>query len=249
MKRGLILAAAAVVLAANIWALLAVSRNRSGAPGGTVELTERELRLRPVPGESTALFLELEWDVLPAPSTHREAPRWLDAAKISELGFDCSVRVTDPAARDHYRSLMARPVFVALEYEGKALEQAPPDRRQQTRLFAVDAGLDPDRLRERHADTNRYIIARGLVRVWLEEEKPSVGELPSKPRLQGQVTTLFPRRIFVPRPHCHLLEGLVASDNARQDERNAEPRFAATISWGNHYEPWVKSVRLLSPSP
>ncbi len=247
MKRIMILSAGAIILATQASVLISVSRNRGDAPGGTIELTERELHLPRAGSESTAIFLELEWDMLTAPKDRRRAPRWLDAAKLSELGFDCHVPMTDPHTGAYYKSLPARPVYVVLEYEGKAWKNAPPDRRRKTRLFAIDAGRDAHELREQYVDRGRFIITRGLVGLIFQEHSiPDYKRLP-EPRLQGRIDRIMPSQVFVPLPHSKTLQGLRVTESA-QDPDESAPRFAATLSWGRHYEPWVTAIRRLPES-
>ena len=246
MKRAIVLAAAGVILAANAWPLISVSRNRSDAPGGTVELTERELLLPSRSGESTAVFLELDWDTLSISPEHRWEPQWLDAAKLPELGFDCRVAVTHPDARKHYRSMRTALVFLVLEYEGEAWKQASPNRKRKTRLFAVDAGRHPHRLREKYADTARYIITRGLVNLRFQERSiPEEKRLP-QPRLQGWIEAVLPDRIFVPLPHSKVLEDLRHGGGSSHDGVEGGPRFAVTVSWGRNHEPWMSGVRRIA---
>jgi len=248
MKRAMVLAAAGVILAANAWLLISVSRNRSDAPGGTVELTERELHLPSRSGESTAVFLELDWDTLSISPEHPRAPQWLDAAKLAELGFDCRVAVTRATVRNYYRSMRTALVFLVLEYEGEAWKQASPDRKRKTRLFAVDAGRHPHRLREKYADTARYIITRGLVTLRFLERGIPGEKGPPQPRLQGWIDAVLPDRIFVPLPHSKVLEDLRHRGGSSQDRFFAEggPRFAVTVSWGRNHEPWMSGVRRIA---
>jgi hypothetical protein len=244
MKRAWVVLAAAVVLVSHAWVQIAVSRNRGEAAGGTVELTERELRLRPVGGESTALFLELEWDALSAEPEPRGPPRWLDAAKLADLGFDCQLPVTDPDARAYYGAQPARLVYLVFEYAGEAWKQARPDRKTSSRLFAVDAGLDPVPLRSTYPDASRYILCRGTVRISLRREEALEGKPPPFPRLEGWLQPV-PDWIFVPRPYNRALEGLHGRDEAGESAPAGEPRFAASVSWGRRYEPWITGVRRL----
>jgi len=238
MRTVLALAAGGIVILANTVLLISVSRNRADTPGGSVELTERELLLRPVGGESTALFLEVDWDTLARAPKGRGAASWLDAAKLEELGFDCSVPVTQPDAEPFYRSLLARQVYVVLEYEGDSWKQASAERRRQTRLFAIDAGQDPGQLRVKYTDRARHLIAKALVGLSFER-----GDTPSFPRLQGRIERLLPRQVFVPRPHNQVFRGLTPRDRSRGNEAQAEPRFAVTLSWGSNHEPWVVGAR------
>jgi hypothetical protein len=247
MRRVLVLTAAAVVLAANAWALIAAWRNRSGPSGGTMELTERELRLVQVPWESTATSLELSWDILES-SGGRRRPAWLDATKLEELGFDCNLPVDSVNAKEHYESMPPMLVFVVLEYEGEAWRQARRgDPEPETRLYVVDAGRDARRLRDKFGDTKRYVITRGVVRLSYQEHSIPDGIPLPKPRLQGRIVSVLPSQISVPRPHSRILEEFRRRGPPAPERLEGEPRFAVTVSWGSNYEPWVHGVRPLTP--
>ena len=247
MRRALLWTTAGIVLLATAWALIAAWRNRQEPRGGTVELTERELRLAPMLGESTVTLLNLEWDVLSDKPRDQGPPAWLDGKKLAELGFDCAIPVTSAIARRHYGSTSARPVFLVLEYEGDAWQQAHAQRKTTTRLFVVDAGRDARSLRQRYPDTARHILARGLVRPFLQDREGPDDTLLAVPRLRGRVLTLLPGQIFVPRPHNRLLNKFRSNDPSGREEEEREPRFAVTVSWGSNYEPWVTAVRELTP--
>ena len=246
MRRVLLLTAAVVVLAANAWTLIATWRNRGGPSGGTMELTARELRLVEVDWESTATSLGLRWDVVSdAPG---DTPPWLDATKLGELGFDCTVPVGSPNAKEHYLSLPSALVFLVLEYEGEAWRQARRgDPEPETRLFVVDAGRDARRLRDKFADTRRYVITRGVVRLSYQERDN--GNRLATPRLQGRIQSVLPSQIFVPQPYGRRLEGFRHRGRGPRtpEPPEGEPRFAVTVSWGSNYEPWVHGVRPLTP--
>jgi hypothetical protein len=245
MKRIMILVAGTIVLLTQASALISVAQNRRDTRGGTIELTERELHLPRADSESTAIFLELEWDTLTAPEDRRRAPLWLDAAKLSALGFDCQLPMTHPQAAAYYKSIAARPVFVVLEYAGQAWKKAPPDRRRQTRLFAIDAGRKAHRLREQYPDRNRFIIVRALVGLIYQDRSVPDYKLLPQPHLQGRIDRIMPNQVFVPLPYNKTLQGLRGRDDAGQDQHENAPRFAATISWGRRYEPWVTAIRRL----
>jgi hypothetical protein len=247
MKRVLVLSAVAVVLVANAWVLIAARRNQSDQSGGTVELTERELRLVQVPWESTATLLELRWDVVSNTLQGRGPPAWLDAKKLSELHFDCTVPVDDPSAKEHYTSLPPASVFLVFQYEGDAWRQARGDREPTTRLFVVDAGRDAPQLRDRYPDPKAYVIARGVVRLSYQEYSIPDHVRLATPRLQGWIQTVLPNQIFVPQPYSRHLEGFRHRGPQAPERAEEEPRFAVTVSWGSNYEPWVRGVRRLTP--
>jgi len=244
MKHMLVVTAAAVVVVANAWCLIAARCNRSEASGGTLELTEREARLVDVLWESTAILLDLRWTVRRPLENRRNSPAWLDATKLAELGFDCTVPLTSPYAKEHYRSLPSKIVFVVLEYEGESRQQTRHDR-EESRLFIVDAGREAGPLRNRYADTERYAISRGVVGLSYREHNSTDGTPLTTPRLQGRIWYLVPNEVFVPNPMGRRLEGLRRRGTPARELPEGEPRFAVTVSWGSDHEPWVREVRRL----
>lgn len=244
MKRLLWLAAALLVLVANGWVMIAAQRNRSETPGGTVELTEREVRLRRIASDSTACFLELRWDLNTNEPDDEGAPAWLNPTKLQALGFDCRVPLDSPHAREHYRSLSPALLYVVLEFDGPAAQKS--GRNSRSRLVAVDVGRDARQLRTQYPDPGRHLICRGMVRPYLKERSKRDARPLSPPRLSGRIQSLVPGTIFVSPPHHRALQGLVPGpESAKGEDQDALPRYAVTLSWGAAYEPWVRGARLL----
>ena len=246
MRRALLMFAAGLILFANVWGVLQTRRNRNEPRRGMLELTERELHLEPIGVDSTATMLRINWSVLRSGNEEYGAAAWIDAAKLQELGFDCALPLSSPSARSHYSSLPSRPVFLALEYEGDAWQNASTKAKEKTRLFVVDAALDAPRLHERYQDPQRFIICRGLVRLGFRDRDMQDGAALSTPRLEGWIEGLRPDSVFVPLPQNRVLRGL--SSEGSEGPGNSvprEPRFAARVCWGANYEPWVEAVRLL----
>ena len=248
MRKAMLLAAALVVLTANLAVLVKGLRNRGDAPGGTVELTDRELRLPPMSGDSTAILLSLQWEALSTDPREGRAPEWLDAVKLEELGFDCRAPATNSHAREHYSAMLPLLRYVVLEYKREADARTARDQRPRSNLVAVDAGKDPLRLRQKYADLARYVITRGLVRPRVSDRSPQEAKPPPTPRLRGWIVELVPSTVFVPQPHSRKLQGLRQRGGRTQEDAAAPPRFAVTVSWGTAYEPWVRGVRLLGAS-
>lgn len=245
MRIWLVVLAASVLLGANLGAVVSAWRNRNHAAGGTVELTERELHLPPLIGDSTALLLDLHWEMAGADRPGNEGAGWLTVPKLQELGFDCTLPTTNAHARAHYSAMGLVPVQVVLEYEGEAWRRVDPQRKVRSHLFAIDAGQDPRRLREKYADPARFILARGLVRLVFETHDRPGGEALAEPRLRGRIVELLPSTVFVPPPYCETLQKLRRPLTTDRPEADPAPRFALTLSWGTRQEPWVSGVRLL----
>jgi hypothetical protein len=224
--------------------MIAARQNREAATGGAVELTERELELPPMFGDSTAVYLELKWNVVPDDADGEGLPEWLTVAKLSELGFDCHVPVDGPDAMEHYASLPAAAAYVALELEGEAWKRSQADRSGGTRLFAVDAGRDGLRLREKYPDPHRHVIVRGVVKPRLQDRSTRDGKPLAQPRLRGRITMILPGEIFVPPPYSASLQDLRRPESAWEGGPPVA-RFAVQVSWGRRYEPWVDGLRML----
>lgn len=246
MTRPLVLIAAAVVLVANSWAVFSALQNRGSAPGGTLELTEREVRLTAVSDDSTALLLGLRWEVETAEDDREyRAPAWLDAAKLRELGFDCSVPADQAHAREHYQSTPAMLLYLVLEFDGETWKRAKPSRA--SRLFAVDAGRDAQKLRARYPDSAHHAVCRGVIKPFLKDRNHRENRPLPQPRLAGRIQELFPQELFVPSALGGMLQPFrhAPDRSAEKGEQNMAPRYAVTLSWGRRYEPWISGVRAL----
>jgi hypothetical protein len=60
---------------------------------------------------------------------------------------------------------------------------------------------------------------------------------------------VLPEVIFLPSPLNHLLKGLRSLPEPIKEQDDTEPRYAVIVSWGTRYEPWVRSISLLSGVP
>ena len=233
MKRPGVLLAAVVVIGADAVALIEAAYNRSGPPLATIELSERELRLERPQRESTALMLRLAWEPAYRGVSSEDGPGWFDRTKLEELGYDCRLPATDPAASAHYRASTAKPAFVVLELrDGGAAGEA--------RLWAADAGRDLAELRRKHPDAQRFLIVPGLVRLIynVKWDYNARKELPGA-YLRGVVGQLLVGEISVPPSEQAVFGSLSPTSNL------LSPRYAVVLHYGRNHEPWIASSRLL----
>lgn len=239
MKRPALWLAILLVLVTDAIVLLGVWRNRSGAPGTMIELTERELPLDSPGEENTGVSLRLSWNG--SWSFGMAGNEWFDRAKLAEVGFDTSLAPTDSSAEIRYRHVLPREALVALEYDGEAWQRwlarekaaanlpsyTPPST---SHLVAVDVGLDAARLRERYRDRKKYLIVRAVVRLvrmqkWDPQERKPAGPF----LLQGTVSEILPGAIHVPLPLADVL--------------GKRPKhYTVGLAYGKRFEPWVVSV-------
>ena len=257
MKHAGLLAAAAIVLLANAFALIHAAINRSGQPEAEIVLTERELNYSPSSDDS-GVALNLRW-VDPGATPYSSvwdpevlaARTLLNQAKLEELGFDCRVSPSDPKADTFYSRTNARTGFVALEYDGAGWqswmewrernEQALPgatravdyERISGSRLAAIDAGPDAAALMARHPERNRVLILPAVIRMSLTPRWPPAQGHPARPaRLSGYIQEI-PSEIHVPRPF---------SDRLRELSQGGPRAYRVRLRYGRLLEPWVTGI-------
>ena len=122
-----------------------------------------------------------------------------------------------------------------------AAEALKREERSNSRLFAVDAGLDAAALRAQYADRARYAIVSGKVRA----SRTGKGS-----KLQGYIESIHNARVNVPREMLPRLgsTSLRPSPSIVRHPGDAVasvdgPGFEATIAFGKRYEPWLVEAR------
>ncbi len=240
----LVLLAGLVVVVSNLAAMYRAAQNRREASRGIVELTERDLAMVPVFGDSTVMLLQLKWRDQSDERRFRNSPDWFTAARLAELGFDCHVPASDPGARDYYRTMLPMPACVVLDTKG--VRTRHEDGRPEKGLVAIDVGRDAGQLEKKYPDFTRYVIARGVVSLMFDDSPDSNDASRRPPQIRGRINQIVPDLISVPPPHNAGLLSLRSRGGSGEGSDNREPRYAVTVSWGTHGEPWVRQVRMLS---
>ena len=113
-------------------------------------------------------------------------------------------------------------------------EQYEREQIERSRLFAVDAGLDPETLRKKYADTAKYIISKGLI-------KPSRTYKKGNEKVVGHISNLSIENIHVPLDHRKIFDEMMAEKKARMDTITP-PRYSVQLAYGGRLEPWIVSV-------
>jgi hypothetical protein len=115
------------------------------------------------------------------------------------------------------------------------------EQRQMSRLFAIDAGLDPVELRQQYRDRQRYLIAKGQV-------TPRFSSHAKKRAVDGRIRRLSIERIYVPLKWHRILDSLPPRDDWKAD-RIGGPRYQVTLAYGKRFEPWIEAVAPLEEAP
>jgi hypothetical protein len=268
MRRLSLVSAAAIIVVANALALLHVARNRAGRPTAEVTLTNREARyFAPSAGdEDSGVTLLLQWtdsNSFPWPVQPDAPHRWLDRQKLQTLGFDCSVDPKSSEAERFYRRQRPRRAFVALENDGpawrmwrEAYELATAQERVtsrptnyddgrflSSRLVAVDADLDREKLRARHPDHSNVLILPAAIAVTLEPFPfPGVKADAKRPvQIIGRIQQM-PVAISVPRP---LSDGFRRLHPTPRQEAPKDVIYHVRLRYGSELEPWVTGVEFV----
>jgi hypothetical protein len=116
----------------------------------------------------------------------------------------------------------------------EAAEALRKGAREDSRLFAVDAGLDRAALRRKYPDRSRYALVRGLVSytpAWDDKRQF---------RARGRVTRLLNDGINLPRP---LAQQLGIESYASYSQDSSRFSYAGEVAFGRKLEPWLVVVR------
>ncbi|MBI5556495.1 MAG: DUF4824 family protein [Deltaproteobacteria bacterium] len=169
---------------------------------------------QPVPKE---VFIVLEYDG----ESYRAAVMRAEAARAREEGLYKS-NPGEQRLRDDFDSAEKR-----LERECIA----------ETRLFAIDAGLDLGVLREKYGDQTHYVITKGLVELRYDRGT-------DKKEVHGYISGLSVASIHVPLEHREIFDAMQAKGGLALDE-SGSPRYEVKLAYGNRLEPWIISAKLL----
>lgn len=207
--------------------------------------------------ENSGLALRLEWRIPSDPKGDDRYQRLpLDETTLLKLGFttgDQDAMRVDNRNREvlvvleldgpAYKAELerARQRQTAAETDRRA---APTDKRRQdaersardyveqeekreSRLFAVEVGLDRKALRGRYPDRNRYAIVPGNVSAWMRDG-----------HLTGQISSLRIAEINVP----HAWRKQLDEELSRERDGAEKRRFRLWLSIGQRLEPWIDSA-------
>lgn len=285
MRRYGLWAALGLVLLANLLVLGGVSWNRSGQPDAQVQLSERELRLNGGGKENTGLHLRLVWqhndewqqewfnkEKLEAVGYDCSRPVGAEASEqhyrkqLPRRAF--AVLEFNGAAWQAWQEKQKRKLQELASVSGgsdaiqrnreQEMQQINRRMETETRLFVVDVGRNPDQLRQRYPDRQKYLVLPALVRLRHDYYRPnSSGAQKNERRLTGYIERLLVSHIHLPR---EVSSGMRAPGQQRNPLRSYKDdsywsyddsslqgerlRYQVDLAVGSRYEPWVRSVQI-----
>lgn len=168
-------------------------------------------------------------------ASHRRDKRLLsrEVLLVLELDGPAYQKALEQArqrAAEQEAKLAALPNDRNIKDEAKhAREALNEEERKNSRLFAVDAGLDATALRARYLDRSRYAIVRAQVKPWFG----------AKNELTGFIDKLSVGQINVPHDYRPIFD-----EHPRHTTRDStEWPFQAEVAFGQRLEPWVVRVK------
>ncbi|MDT8388158.1 MAG: DUF4824 family protein [Thiogranum sp.] len=120
-----------------------------------------------------------------------------------------------------------------LEEAKDARDRWERDLHETSRLFIVDAGLDPGALRSSYPDTSRNIIMRGNVQARVNSRVDDRWEV------QGYIREITVSDINIPLAFRKTFDRFMKADHSNDNEA---VRYQVTLAYGKRYEPWVVKV-------
>jgi len=212
-------------------------------------------------GENSGLALRLVWRTDQTQTHDAVAPSvwfggegdWLDVAKLTELGIKVRPRGPGNSESQSYSTSVPADVLLVLEMNGTvyrrqldracksagndghkdAAQTCERERREGSRLFVVDAGLDRDALRRKYPDAGVYAVVRGQI-------EAAIVPTSSASRVVGYVRGISTDEIQVPASMRAALGASGAS--ARWQVVGQSQPFKATIAFGSRLEPWIVNL-------
>lgn len=163
------------------------------------------------------VFIVLELDGEP----HRQVVKRAEAA-LTKLKERLASHPDDKELKDKFKN---------------AEKRLKDENTSSSRLFAVDAGLYPEKLRAKYPDRGKYIIARGLV-------EPSRTYINKKDKIKGYISELSVEDIHVPLEHRKIIDAVLEHRKPGKKGRSS-PGYTVQVAYGSRFEPWIISISSL----
>ena len=241
----LLLAAAGLIVISNALSLAGVAWNRSGTPDSQLRLSERELPFawrEFGPQENSNLALRLDWQQEQRRPNDWRGPDWLQRNALLELGFD---ELPEDGQENYadgptYQRELARAAAELAEARSKQAaaerikdleQQLQHAREQDSRLYAVAAGLDRASLRQRYPDRQRYAIVPARISASLSQQD-------KRWYVRGHISELRVGDLYLPLASRDALR----AEYAQPEQQRAH--YQVELAFGQRLEPWVQDVQL-----
>jgi len=135
---------------------------------------------------------------------------------------------------------------------GKNIRRIEQKIITHSRLFAVDAGQDPEILRKQYPDKSKNIITPAVFDISMHYTSGKKDEPKStkKPYLNGWIKELSITEIHVTSDFRDFFRSDIKTHTQTyipldKPLSDLEPRYRVTLNYGQRYEPWIVNVQKL----
>lgn len=167
-------------------------------------------------------------------------------------GYQTSLRQAGEKASRAAEAAAADPADRKLQIDARYSQKlAESTRDQETRLYCVDAGLDPDALRRVYRDPFIYAVVRGTIRPSVVERQGSwrvVGRL-SGVRIDNINVPLSYRSVFAGIKRFNYRAGIPEGISGLAPDQSTSRHYTVTVDWGRRLEPWIVRAAPVGASP
>ena len=137
-----------------------------------------------------------------------------------------------------------------------AMEEKAGERRTKelektiqlaSRLFAVDVGKDPQTLRSRYPQQDKYLILPAKVRASVQWEKTS-GQSEQVHVLKGHIDQVLTQTLYVPLEYHDVLGKIPGNEKLNSGnyyyggDNRQRAHYRVSLDVGQRYEPWVAGI-------
>ncbi|MEA2100055.1 MAG: DUF4824 family protein [Campylobacterota bacterium] len=234
--------------------LYGVMENRLESPTAEITLTQRELTIPyNYKNKESSLSLRINWRIVQNKKHGYNQAKWLDCFNLEELNFKPE-DIVQVFPKSYYKDRLTKEVLIVLEYNGKAyqksleklhhkikysrgtrkedaLKDLRDEQHKNSRLFAIDAGLEYQTLRDKYKDKSKFIIAKGIIKVRYTEKNRN--KINKELQINSYISSLSIKNIYVPLKHRKPFESI----------KKLKPKYLVDLKYGTNLEPYIVSVK------
>jgi hypothetical protein len=158
-------------------------------------------------------------------------------------------RALDLNAKDQQLAAASPANKELIERAQRSQQQVASERTTMSRLFCIDAGLDPSALRQKYPDRSQYAIVSAQIQPQVSDlrgHRSVIGTLDGV-RIDSINVPLAYREVFGVNQTVRMTPAMVMNPPAVVGGRATTQHYDVTIAWGRRLEPWIVNATARSP--
>jgi hypothetical protein len=261
----LIIASLLLIAITNIVILIGVFNNRIGEAESNVLLTQRELKLSHQSyEENSGLSFRINWRIFNDGQLWIDDAKIKELGFVINQGININedfyykystvkeVFVVLEYNGDSYVKQIKKEEGIFKEKKD-LFELSSKNKREQeilnnahkklnnekfinSRLFAIDASLDPIKLRSIYKNKAKFIIAKALIKVSYSKSNTII-------KINKYITNLSIQKIHLSQQYHKLFKAIIKNKYSSEKINN---KYLISLKYGSRFEPYVVSVEQLN---